>query len=224
MRLRLVRLHREKEAREGRRITQEELARELGISQQHVSVLMRAENKQVSYELLGSLSRYFDVPMNQLFDGAPVQENPVASVEIDANSLVLLPVLGKINAGPLDTEHQDILEWYPWPTSLGARLGCFAVLVQGDSMVDAHVVPGSRVILDPKIEARSGDIVAVLLNGESTLKRIYIDDSGNAVLLSENREENYPPIFVRKDQDELQIQGVVVNIILTPEPRRFYPR
>jgi SOS-response transcriptional repressor LexA len=224
MRLRLSELLREKETREGRRITQDELARWLGVSQQQVSVLMRGGNKQVSYRLLDRLSRYFGVPISQLFEGSPVAEARIPGVEIDANSIVLLPVLGRVNAGPLDEEHQEILEWYPWPTSLGARPGCFALVVSGDSMVDAHILPGSKVILDPNLEPRSGDIVAVLLNGESGLKRIFIDDGGAAVLLSENREQNYPPVFVRKGRDEMHIQGVVVNIILTPEPRRFYQR
>ncbi|GIX08026.1 MAG: hypothetical protein KatS3mg115_2429 [Candidatus Poribacteria bacterium] len=86
-------------------------------------------------------------------------------------------------------------------------------------MVDAHILPGSRVILDPKLEPRSGDIVAVLVDGESTLKRLYVDERGRGALISENRERNYPPIFLDSAED-VRIQGVVVSIVLTPEARR----
>lgn len=221
MRLRLLSLLREKELREGRVVSQEELAQALGISQQTVSVLMRGRNKQVSYTLLDRLSTYFGVSLRQLFEGSPVDDRIVEGVE--SERVVLLPALGHIHAGPLDEEHQEILEYYPWPTSLGVRPGCFVLLVQGDSMVDAHVPPGSRVILDPRLEPKSGDIVAALLNGESALKRILIGDDGNVVFVSENREKNYPPIFAQSS-DAVSVQGVVVNIVITPEPRRFYGR
>jgi repressor LexA len=197
------------------------LARALGLSQQTVSVLMRGRNKQVSFRLLDRLCAYFGVPLRQLFEGGPVEDRIVGGVE--AGQVVLLPVLGHIHAGPLDEEHQEILEYYPWPTSLGVRSGCFVLVVEGDSMVDAHVPPGSRVILDPRLEPKNGDIVAVLLNGESALKRILMGDDGNVVFVSENREKNYPPIFARSS-DAVTIQGVVVNIIITPESRRFYSR
>lgn len=218
MRLRLTALLREKELREGRSISQEELAKALGISQQTVSVLMRGRNKQVSYVLLDRLSSYFGVPVRQLFEGGPVADSVVSGLSFE--QVVLLPVLGHVHAGPLDEEHQEILEYYPWPASLGVRPGCFVLVVQGDSMVDAHVPPGSRVILDPHLEPRSGDIVAVLLNGESALKRIFIGEEGNIVFVSENREKNYPPLFARSS-DAISIQGVVVNIVITPETRRL---
>ncbi|MBM3213998.1 helix-turn-helix domain-containing protein [Candidatus Poribacteria bacterium] len=218
MRLRLSRLLREKELREGRRIPQEELAAALGVSQQTISVLVRNQNKQVGLETLDRLSAYFGVPVAYLLEEA--SDAPSAGVKAGVDRVIMLPVLGHVNAGPLDEEHQKILDWYAWAPGLGARPGCYVLIVEGDSMVDAHILPGSRVIVDPKLTPRSGDIVVALLNGGSGLKRIFIGESGDAVLLSENREAGYPPTFVRPS-DDIQIQGVVVNIVLTPEPRRF---
>ena len=216
MRLRLKELVRQKEAREGRHIRQRELAKALGIFQQQVSVLMRGNYKQVSLRLLDRIAAYFGVSTSELFNGGSL---PDPSLVVEFPNLVVLPVLGRINAGPLDEEHQEILDYYPWPTSLGPRPGCFVLLVQGDSMIDAHILPGSRVVIDPNLEPRNGDIVAVLVDGESTLKRLYFDEDGRAALISENREKNYPPIILDPEA-ESRVQGVVVNIILTPESRR----
>ncbi|MDA1193244.1 MAG: helix-turn-helix domain-containing protein [Candidatus Poribacteria bacterium] len=219
MRLRLGKLLRQKEVREGRKITQQELAKALGISQQQVSVLMRENNKQVSLKLLDLLSDYFGVTATELFEGAKVEAPNFPNRPLDANDLYMLPVLGHINAGPLDEEHQEILEYYAWSTNLGARPDCFILNVQGDSMEDVHILPGSRVVIDPNIQPKSGDIVAALVDGDSALKRLYLND-GHAVLVSENREKNYPPIFLN-NKDESVVQGVVVSIILTPETRRI---
>jgi repressor LexA len=152
-----------------------------------------------------------------LDDEAP----PIVSgaTPIREDELLYLPELGTINAGPLDEQHQDILGFLPWPTSLGARSGCFVLRVNGDSMVDAHIHPGSRVILDPHLTPQTGDIVAVLLNGDCTLKRLHYDERGSAVLLAENSHMNYPPIVIRQG-DDAKIQGVVIHIVTTPDSRR----
>jgi SOS-response transcriptional repressor LexA len=153
----------------------------------------------------------------------PPDENVAAEIPgetaIRGGDLLLLPEYGSISAGQLDREHQKTLGYFPWPISLGARDGCFVLRVKGDSMVDAHILPGSRVILDPKLTPQSGDVVAVLLNGESTLKRLHFDARGNAILVAENSEKGYPPILVRK-RDAATIQGVVIHIVTTPEVRR----
>jgi SOS-response transcriptional repressor LexA len=153
----------------------------------------------------------------------PAEEEPPTEIPdataIRGGDLLLLPEYGSINAGQLDREHQETLGYFPWPISLGAREGCFVLRVKGDSMVDAHILPGSRVILDPKLTPQSGDVVAVLLNGESTLKRLHFDARGNAILVAENSEKQYPPILVRK-RDAATIQGVVIHIVTTPDTRR----
>jgi len=82
----------------------------------------------------------------------------------------------------------------------------FALKVRGDSMIDAHIMSGDCVILELK-EPRRGDIVAALIDGETTLKRYVIKD-GMPYLQAEN--ELYPDLVPVR---ELVIQGVMVALL-----------
>lgn len=86
----------------------------------------------------------------------------------------------------------------------------FALRVRGDSMTGAHIVQGDYVILEQR-EPRPRDIVAALLDGESTLKR-YIVEKGRPFLRAENPA--YPDLIPVR---ELLIQGVMVGLF-RPNP------
>jgi repressor LexA len=89
---------------------------------------------------------------------------------------------------------------------IGNRARTFALRVRGDSMIDAHIVDGDLVILEAR-EPRRGDIVAALIDGETTLKR-YTMENGRPLLKAENpRFPNLTP------SRELTIQGVMIGLV-----------
>ena len=73
-------------------------------------------------------------------------------------------------------------------------------------MIGAHILDGDLVILEVR-EPRARDIVAALIDGETTLKR-YLTKNGSAFLKAENPE--YPDLIPAQ---ELVIQGVMITII-----------
>ena len=73
-------------------------------------------------------------------------------------------------------------------------------------MVDAGIDHGDLVIVRKQEEANTGDIVAALVDGGSTLKRLFYDKHNRPYLHPENREAGYPDIV----GTELSIQGVAV--------------
>jgi repressor LexA len=81
----------------------------------------------------------------------------------------------------------------------------FALRVRGDSMTGAYIAHGDYVILEQR-EPKSRDIVAALLDGESTLKR-YVVEHGRPFLRAEN--PSYPDLIPAR---ELVIQGVMVGL------------
>ena len=83
----------------------------------------------------------------------------------------------------------------------------FALRVRGDSMIDAHILDGDIVILEDRKEARNGDIVAALIDGETTLKR-YVVERGRPYLKAEN--PLFPDLLPAR---ELVIQGVMVSLV-----------
>jgi repressor LexA len=88
----------------------------------------------------------------------------------------------------------------------------FALRVRGDSMIDAHILDGDIVILEDRKDVQSGDIVAALIDGETTLKR-YVMEHGRPYLKAEN--PLYPNLVPAR---ELRIQGVMVSLVRKQMP------
>ena len=83
----------------------------------------------------------------------------------------------------------------------------FALRVTGDSMIGRHILDGDVVVLEHGPEPHHGDIVAALIDGESTLKT-FLRRNGKPYLKAEN--EKYPDLLPAQ---ELMIQGVFKALI-----------
>ena len=85
----------------------------------------------------------------------------------------------------------------------------FLFRVRGDSMTGVGIFDGDTIIVDRSIEARSGQIVLAVVDGEFTVKRLVINSSG-CYLHPEN--DDFPVLELR-GESELQIWGVVTSSI-----------
>ena len=121
-----------------------------------------------------------------------------------------VPIYGQIPAGMASLTEEDIeghVSLDHHSANVSKPHGTFALRVRGDSMTDAHILDGDIVILEQSKEVHNGDIVAALIDGETTLKR-YVVDHGRAYLKAENpRDPNLIPAR------ELKIQGVMVSLV-----------
>ena len=121
-----------------------------------------------------------------------------------------IPVLGAVAAGGLVETFDDVEERLELEPVLATR-GLFALTVNGDSMVDAHIADGDVVLMEPVKEPsrlREGTIVSALVPGSgTTLKHFHRD--GRQVRL-EAANPAYEPILV--DADQVVIQGKLVAV------------
>ncbi len=123
-----------------------------------------------------------------------------------------LPLMGKIAAGrPIealaDQESLDLAAY------LTGNATCYALRVEGDSMIDMGIRDGDIVIIRPAQTARDGEVVVALVDGhEATLKRFRRDSEGTITLIAENASIA-PMIY---DARRVEIQG-----ILTGQMRRY---
>jgi repressor LexA len=125
----------------------------------------------------------------------------------DTAQLVAVPIVGRVPAGtPLLAAENVVGKLLV--DSRTARGRCFALEVQGDSMIDADIQDGDYVIVRQQRLAESGEIVVAMLEGETTVKRLRI--AGDAIEL---RPENQSlsPIPIGPD-DDLQVLGKVVAV------------
>lgn len=112
-----------------------------------------------------------------------------------------IPVIGVVTAGVpiLAVENQE--GTIPWEDP-----SCFALRVRGDSMINAGILSGDKVVVRPQSTADDGQIVVALLEDEATVKRLR-RRNGEVWLMPEN--ENYSPI----DGREAKILGLVKAVI-----------
>jgi repressor LexA len=117
-----------------------------------------------------------------------------------------LPLAGTIAAGkPIEAIEQaetlDLEELFASPHE------SFVLKVKGDSMIDEQIRDGDYVVVQKRETARNGELVVALLdNGEATLKRFYRDRDGVRL---EAANPAYKPIIAKN----VRIQGVVVGVL-----------
>ena len=125
--------------------------------------------------------------------------------------LYTLPVFGSIPAGVPQEQQASYAEGTTTVDEMALgfkpKEGCFALKVRGDSMKDAGILSGDMVVIQPTPTPQAGQIVAALIDGECTLKRL-VRVKGRWYLKAENPE--YPELHPRSD---LVIQGVVRTVV-----------
>jgi repressor LexA len=124
---------------------------------------------------------------------------------------VRVPVLGQIAAGLPILAEENREDWLVLGEEYAGRGELFALRVRGDSMVDAHILPGDLVIVRMQNTAERGQVVAALIGDDATLKT-YLPQGKTVLLLPAN--EKYDPIVFDKDSPEpLQILGVAIGLV-----------
>jgi repressor LexA len=124
--------------------------------------------------------------------------------------VVDIPLLGSIPAGFADQRQQEARACVSIDIkSLGIRptRQTFALEARGDSMVGRHILDGDIVILEHGRSPRTGDVVAALIDRESTLKT-FVLTRGKPYLRAEN--PRYPKLI---PAEELLIQGVMIGLV-----------
>jgi repressor LexA len=126
--------------------------------------------------------------------------------ERGSQSASYVPVIGRIAAGGPILAEQSVEDVFPLPRQLVGDGDVFLLKVSGDSMIEAAIMDGDYVAVRRQPVAENGDIVAAMLDGEATVKRLRHRD-GHRWLMPHNPA--YEPI----PGDEATILGRVVAVM-----------
>ncbi len=193
-----------KEARKAKGLTQMEVSRIIGISQNGYSDWETGKNR-VDTATLNKLAALFNVSVDYLLGNDDALTQAVLRV----------PVLGSVPAGvPLEAI-EDIIDWEELPQSMAVGgKEYFALQVEGDSMYP-DFLPGDIVIVLKTPVCNSGDICVVYVNGFSaTLKQVRLNDADRSLTIVP-RNPNYPPRTFSAEEIRslpVSIAGVVVEL------------
>ena len=120
--------------------------------------------------------------------------------------MVLRPIVGDIACGDPITAEQNIQDYAEVPE----RFNCdFCLRCHGDSMVEAGIQDGDIVYIHIQPEVHDGEIAAVRIGDEATLKRVYYD--GNTITLVPANSAYRPKSYSGPALDEIQIEGKAVG-------------
>ncbi len=119
-----------------------------------------------------------------------------------------LPVVGAIRAGEPLLAFENIEQHVAVDPSFARGEGLFFLRVKGDSMIDAHVMDGDLALIRPQPEVASGDMAAVLIGDEATLKYFYKEKT--AIRLQPANPAYEPIVIKQKDAAQVRIIGKVV--------------
>lgn len=203
--------------RKERGLSQAALATELGFTKSSVNMYERGD-REPGLESLETIADFFNVDMDYLLGKSDVQNRFLYTPASDAESVALpdniiprpatytVPLLGTIACGEPILAAENIEDNVEVPEHIHAD---FALRCKGDSMINARIHDGDIVYIRQQPAVDNGEIAAVLIGDEATLKRVYVYED-HVVLQPENPA--YAPLVYFKDaMQAVRILGKAVG-------------
>lgn len=126
--------------------------------------------------------------------------------ELQNVEMTAIPELGTITAGEPILAVQNCEEYFMVSPNLFRGENLFMLSVRGESMINAGIYNGDKIIVRQQSTANNGEIVAALIDGSATVKRFY-KENGHYRLQPEN--DTMEPIYA----DKVDILGKVVGLV-----------
>ena len=193
-------------ARKRKDMTLEDVAKRVGVSRQTMSRYETGVINNISIEIINKIAVVLGVDPSYLLGWDGTDDVTYFSYDnIYPIQTKLIPLLGDIACGEPIVANQEYEVYAECNTDIEAD---FALRAKGDSMINARIYDGDIVFIRKQETVNNGEIAAVIIDDEATLKRVYFSD--NAVTLAAENPA-YPPIIVTKgDNKNIRILGRAV--------------
>lgn len=186
-------------------LSQEEFAKKLNTTKQVIS-RYETEQRTPKITIAQEYANILGVPLQNLIDNNV--DFPLATNIIPMPEMKAIPLVGNIACGEPILAEENIEGYVKAPAYCE---GSFALRCKGDSMTGARIMDGNIVIIRQQSDIDDGEIAAVLIEDEATLKRVY-KMPGRLVLRAEN--PRYAPIDLSgAELDGVRILGKAVYFI-----------
>lgn len=211
-----------KQIREEKGLTQEDLGKLLGMHKSTVQRYEAAKIEKIKLPVIEAMAQILNVNPEWLSDRSNVrtlynnkdQYNSETILNEYDNILpikkIKLPLLGEIACGqPIYADEQRDL-YIDVDDSYGAD---FCLKANGESMINANIDNGDIVLIKKMSMVNNGEIAAVIIGDNATLKRVYYyPDKGKLILTPENPVYE-PFVYIGEEMNEISILGKAVAVI-----------
>lgn len=118
-----------------------------------------------------------------------------------------IPMLGEIACGEPIWCDEDRESYIEAGTNIRAD---FCLKAKGDSMINARICDGDIVFIRQQPLVENGDIAAVIIDNEATLKRVYFDKENGKLVLQAENPKYMPLVYIGDELNSIRILGKAI--------------
>jgi len=193
-----------KELRKQNKLSMEELARAVGTSRQNIHRYERGIITNIPRNKVVALATALGTTPSELMGW----ESEGASVSgIMPITVKRIPILGDIACGEPIYAEESHESFAATDSSLDAD---FCLRAHGDSMTGARIYDGDIVFIRAQSSVDNGEIAAVIINDEATLKRVYFYPEEGKLILSPENPRYAPLVYIKEELNTIKILGKAV--------------
>lgn len=210
-----------KEYRETHALTMDEFAKKAGLSKGYISMLEKNQHPQNKRKIVPSLDTFrkaakamglsIDDLMKAVDGDQPVSLENNKSLPPYDNIFPIekkkIPMIGEIACGEPIFADEDRESYVLVGTDINAD---FCLKAKGDSMIGARILDGDIVFIREQTIVDDGEIAAVIIDDEATLKRVYYEKEKNRLTLQAENPKYRPLSYEGEELDHIRILGKAV--------------
>ena len=185
-------------------LSQEELARKVGYTDRSSIAKIEAGRVDLSQSKISAFAAALGVTPAQLM-GITLSTESLPLNIVPMPEMRKIPLIGTIACGEPILAEEHIEDYINIPRHITAD---FALTCKGDSMINARIFDGDVVYIRQQDTVDNGEIAAVLIDGEATLKRVQIFQ--DHISLEPENPQYRPLVYWNEDMNTVRILGKAV--------------
>ena len=195
-------------------MTQDELAKLTGYKSRSSIQKIESGERDITQSTIAAFAKALKVTPSVIMGWEENNENNTAPDYSNIKGIMPLPemrkvpLLGAIACGEPIYREED--EWISLPNDIKAD---FCLRCQGDSMINARINDGDIVFIKSCPEVDNGQIAAVSIDNEVTLKRVYYYPEKNKLVLNPENPASEPVVYMNEELNDVRILGRAVMFL-----------
>ena len=195
-------------------MTQDELAKLTGYKSRSSIQKIESGERDITQSTIAAFAKALKVTPSVIMGWEENNKNNTAPDYSNIKGIMPLPemrkvpLLGAIACGEPIYREED--EWISLPNDIKAD---FCLRCQGDSMIDARINDGDIVFIKSCPEVENGQIAAVSIDNEVTLKRVFYYPEKNRLVLYPENKAYEPFVYMNEELNDVRILGRAVMFL-----------
>lgn len=199
-----------KECVEKSNLTYLELEKRTGIAKSSLQRYVSGTTKKIPVDSIQIIAKAIGVSPEYILgwdeSNTEIDLSSIKNIE-PLPKMKKVPLLGTIACGEPILAEENIEDYIDMPQS---AKGTFALRCKGDSMINARILDGDIVYIHEQPQVENGEIAAVLIDNEATLKRVYYYPDKNMIILKAANPMYDDFVYSDKELNNIKILGKVV--------------